>query len=70
MSSITQKSPKQVLVTVQMDDAHAQALAQFLKRVGWSEMRACAETEAETYSIRESLDQIARELADVGYSPR
>lgn len=59
-----------VLITLELTDHHAQALAQFVKRVGWSEMRGNAVDDGEAYRIREAIDQLGRELADAGYSPR
>ena len=48
----------------------AWALAQFVKRVGWTEMRENAESEDETYLIRSALSQLADALRDQGYAPR
>lgn len=59
-------------VTVQLElvDAQAMALAQFVKRVTWSDFRACAVDDEEAYMIRAAVDQVARALADKGYAPR
>lgn len=64
--------PKKEMIrlALELDDAHALALAQFVKRVGWSEMRGCAADEFETYLIRDALDAVARKLAEHGYAPR
>lgn len=59
-----------VSVELELSDAHAMALAQFVKRVTWSEMRACAVDDDEAYLIRAAVDQVARALADKGYAPR
>lgn len=59
-----------VLLTVELTPSHAQALAQFVKRIGWAEMRVNAANDPEAFRIREAIDQIGRELADVGYGPR
>lgn len=61
---------KEVNFSVALSDDEALALAQFLKRVGWSEMRQNAVDEDEAYLIRAGLDQVRAALADVGFSPR
>ena len=48
----------------------AWALAQFVKRVGWTEMRENAESEDETYLIRSALGKLFEALREVGYAPR
>ncbi len=55
---------------LELEDERAWALAQFVKRVGWSEMRGCAVNDAEAYSIRAALDQLAHALREAGYAPR
>lgn len=62
--------PKPVTVTFELDDTTALALAQFVKRVGWSEMRGCAVSEQETYEIRDGINLLQRALADAGFAPR
>lgn len=59
-----------VAVELLLSDAHALALAQFVKRVGWSEFRACAVDDDEAYEIRAAVDQLAKALAEKGYAPR
>lgn len=46
------------------------ALAQFLKRIGWSEIRSCAVDDAEAYEIRDALDGLRQSLAEAGFTPR
>ena len=55
---------------VNLTGDQALARAQFVKRVGWSDMRACAVNDDEAYAIRSAVDQVARALAEIGYSPR
>lgn len=57
-------------LSVHLTDAQALALAQFLKRIGWSEMRGCAVDTFETYLIRDALDLVQKDLARAGYAPR
>jgi len=59
-----------VQIALDLPDEEAQALAQFVKRVTWSEMRACAVDEAECYQIRAAIDKLQRALADADYAPR
>ena len=59
-------------VTIQctMTDAEAWSLAQFLKRVGFSEFRALATADAEAYDMQTAGIQVAKALRDAGYAPR
>jgi hypothetical protein len=61
---------KFVRIDVDLPPAEAQALAQFVKRVTWSEMRSCAVDEAECYRIRAAVDKVQRALAAADYAPR
>lgn len=63
--------PEEIIrIDVELPPAEAQALAQFVKRVTWSEMRSCAMDEAECYQIRAAIDKVRRALADADYAPR
>lgn len=53
-----------------LDEAQAMALAQFVKRVGWSEMRANAVDDDEAYLMRDALGELAKALRELGYAPR
>lgn len=59
-----------ITVTTELSDSQAMALAQFVKRVGWSEMRGCAVDDEEAYEIRGALEQLRRSLVEAGLSPR
>lgn len=59
-----------VTVTLELTPQEALALAQFVKRVGWSEFRQNAVDDDEAYVIRHAVDRVAAGLAQVGYSPR
>lgn len=61
---------KMVTFTVTINDELAEALAQFLKRVGWSEMRQNAVNDVEAYTMRDALDQVRKALQEAGYDPR
>lgn len=59
-----------VQIAFDLPDHQAAALAQFVKRVGWSQMRECAVDDDETRDIRDALEQLRRGLAEIGYAPR
>lgn len=62
--------PDMDTVTIELPADQAEALAQFVKRVGWAEMRACAADDKEAYDIRAALSALAQGLAGAGYAPR
>ena len=53
-------SDNTVRIDLELPSAEAMALAQFVKRVTWTEMRACAADEAECYEIRAAIDKVQR----------
>lgn len=59
-----------VRIGVELPPAEALALAQFVKRVTWTEMRSCAVDEAECYEIRAAIDKVRSALAEANYAPR
>jgi hypothetical protein len=61
---------KMVTFSVTLNDEQAEALAQFLKRVGFSEMRQNAVDDVEPYNMRDALDRVRSALQKVGYAPR
>lgn len=52
------------------EPALALALAQFVKRVGWSEIRQNAVDDDEAYEIRDALAGVEEALQRAGYAPR
>jgi hypothetical protein len=63
-------SEAHLVLTVELTERQAMALAQFVKRVGWTEFRGNAIDNDEAYLIREAVDAVQRELRVQGYSPR
>jgi hypothetical protein len=63
-------SGEKIAVTVELTDEQAQALAQYLKRYTWTDVRQSAVDDDEAYLMREAFNAIRHSLADVGYSPR
>jgi cytochrome c len=61
---------KNIPIPLELTEQEALDLAQFVKRVGWQEMRQNAVDEDEAYRIREAIDKVRKALAEVGYSPR
>ena len=57
-------------LTLELTDDQAYALAQFVKRCGWTEWRQNAVDDAEAYLMRDAFDQLATALKDGEYSPR
>ena len=57
-------------VDLELPASAALALAQFVKRVTWTEMRECAVDDAEAYEIRAAIDALQKALAEAGYAPR
>jgi hypothetical protein len=61
---------KTVVFTVQLTNQQAFALAQFVKRIGWVEIRQNATGDDEADDMRSGLDQLRKGLQEVGYDPR
>lgn len=60
----------QVEVKMWLEPAQALALAQFVKRVGWTEIRQNAVDDDEAYEMRTALGILANKLQEAGYAPR
>lgn len=60
----------EVVVTLRLGEDTAWALAQFVKRVGWSEFRALAVDDEEACRIRVGVEALQRALATAGMAPR
>jgi hypothetical protein len=59
-----------VAVTVGLESEQADALAELVKRIGWSELRALAVDDADAYRMREAVGLLRRALAEQGFAPR
>jgi hypothetical protein len=59
-----------VTVTTELTGSQAMAMAQFVKRLIWSEMRACAIDDDETWVMKDAIQTLQKSLADAGFSPR
>lgn len=56
------KLPELESITVELPLDQAKALAQFVKRMTWTEMSACAVDEKEAYEVRAALSAVAKAL--------
>lgn len=62
--------PKIVDILLELDEEQAFALAQFVKRVGFVEMRSNAVDDQEAYLIRDAVDRVRIGLTNAGFAPR
>ena len=67
---MTTNEIKIVSVIAALEPAQALALAQFVKRVGWQEIRQNAVDNDEAYVMRDALGELAKALREAGYAPR
>ena len=61
---------KEITITATLTDEQAWNLAQFLKRVCFSDFRNNAQDDDEAYSMIDAAERVRRALADAGYDPR
>lgn len=54
---------------MELKPAHALALAQFVKRVRWTEVRQNAIGDDEADLMMDAISKLARALAEAGYAP-
>lgn len=67
---MTSTPTKPLRLTVELTDAEAWHLAQFLKRAGFSDFRTNAQDDDEAYAMRDAADRVRVALAEAGYAPR
>lgn len=60
----------QVEVWMELEPAQALALAQFVKRVRWTEVRQNATGDDEADLMMDAMGILAKALAEAGYAPR
>lgn len=61
---------KSIFFHLELSEAQAQALAQFIKRVTFSGVRECAMDDAEAYDALAGLNAVRAALAEGGFDPR
>lgn len=59
-----------VTLQVDMPQDLAWALAQLLKRIGYSDYRSLAQSDEQAYQMIQATEQVRRALADAGIAPR
>lgn len=57
-------------IEVELSDEQAWALAEFLKRVGFSDVRPLAVDEREAYDMIYAGEKVRAALSEKGYAPR
>lgn len=57
-------------IEIESNDKQLTALSQFLKRIGWTDIRKLSTSDEETYDAQYALEAIRAELAKQGYNPR
>jgi DNA invertase Pin-like site-specific DNA recombinase len=57
-------------LTVELTDPQAEALAQFVKRVGWQEWQQNAVDDNEASLMRSAFEQLQKALHEAGFNPR
>ncbi|WP_445553401.1 DUF7706 family protein [Escherichia coli] len=55
-------------LSLELDDKEALALAQFVKRLTWSDLRGGAVDDDEAYVIKDAVDKLQRAMAEEGVS--
>lgn len=61
---------KPVEVNIQLTHREAQALAQLVKRLGFSDCRGWRRQILRAYLMMDGINQIMKALAEEGYAPR
>lgn len=57
-------------LTTVLDQDQAEALAQFVKRVSFSQVRESSQSDHEAYLMMDGFCSLRRSLDEAGYSPR
>lgn len=61
---------EKVTISFELDESEADALAEFVKRVGWTEWRQNAIDDEEAYRIKYAFGVLQKALSTAGFSPR
>jgi hypothetical protein len=59
-----------VQIEVTLTDEEAWQLAQFEKRLSFTDVRQCAENNEDTYTMLAAMMKVGRALREKGYNPR
>ncbi len=61
---------ERIILQVELSDELAWALAQFVKRLGYSDCRPLAVSDAEAWQMLQATEAVRSALASQGYAPR
>jgi hypothetical protein len=64
------KQKSEIIVTIEFTDQEAWDLAQFLKRIGYSEFRSNAVDDDEAYRMQKVTSKLRLAINELGYNPR
>lgn len=59
-----------MIIDIDITEKQTDALSQVLKRIGYTDIRALSQDDAEAYDAQYSLEQIRQSLIKQGYNPR
>ncbi len=59
-----------IIIKAEMTEEQAEALSQFLKRIGWNEYRELATNDEDAYNMRDAGEILRTSLANAGFAPR
>jgi hypothetical protein len=59
-----------VKISAELEIAEAEALSQFLKRIGFSEFRSLSVSDEEAYEAQAGAEKIKKALNEIGFDPR
>ncbi len=57
-------------LSLRLDENETMALAQFVKRLSWSDLRGCAVSDEESWVMKSAVDKLQQALREEGYAPR
>lgn len=57
-------------IDIEITEKQTDALSQVLKRIGYTDIRALSQDDAEAYDAQYALEQIRQSLIKQGYNPR
>ena len=55
-------------LSLRLDENETMALAQFVKRLSWSDLRGCAVSDEEAWVMKSAVDKLQQALREEGYA--
>ena len=65
-----QAMPEKIKIDIELTEPAAMALAQFIKRVGFTDFKENAVDDPEAYLMRDGVSEVQTALARHGFNPR